>query len=126
MSGKRQAASADAKGEILDVEAVGSIGHRRRACERDALAAALSGKTRKLKPRRRPAEKLAARVDRESVRVPAQVEVAGQGVPRRCQLDARDRLSADFGARELREPGDDLRAPEVGDLEIDLQAFEPV
>src|ERR1700733_4000650 len=97
MSGKRQAASADAKGQILDVEAVGSIGHRPRACERDALAAALSGKTRKLKPRWRSSEQPPARADREAARIPAQVEVAGRGVPRSCQLDAGDRLSADFG-----------------------------
>ena len=110
--------------EILDVEAVGSIGHGRRACERNALAAALRGEARKLETRRRPAEEPPARVDRKAVRVPAQVEIAGRCGAGRRQLDAGDRLPADFGARKLREPGDDFRAPEVSDLEVDFEALK--
>ncbi len=103
-----------------------SIGHRRGPRERDALAAALCGETRKFKPRRRPAEQPPARRQREAARVPAEVEVARRRVSGRRQLDAGDRLPADFGPRELREPGDDLRAPEVSDLEVDLEALESI
>src|SRR5580704_11475752 len=126
MSGKRQAASVDTKREILDVEAIASIGHGRRRRERYALAAALRGKTRKFKPCRRPAEQPPARRQRKAVRVPAQFEIAGRCAAGGGQLDARDRLPADFSPRKLREPGDNLRAPEVGEFEVDLEAFESV
>ena len=101
--------------EILDVEAVGSVSDSRGPRERDALAAALSGEARKVEPRRRPAEKLSPRVDREAVRVPAQFEIARRRIARRRQLEAGDRLPADFGARELRDPGNDFGAPQVGE-----------
>src|ERR1700722_2969934 len=126
MAGKRQAASADMESEILDVEAVGFIGHRRRRRERDTWAAALGGEGRKLETRWWAAEEPPTRVDRKAVRVSAQFEVAGRGAAGRRQLDASDRLPGDFGSGELRDPRDNLRAPEVSDLEVDLQAFDPV
>ena len=103
MAGKGQAASVDTKRQVLDVETVASVGHGRWRSERQRLAAALCGEAGKFKPRRRPAEKPPARVDREAARVPAQFEVAGRCAAGRRQLDAGDRLPADFGSRKLRE-----------------------
>ena len=73
-----------------------------------------------------PPNKPTARRQREAVRGPAQVEIAGRGAAGRRQLDAGDRLPGDFGSSELREPGDDLRAPQVGDLEVDFEALEAI
>src|SRR3984885_12939334 len=112
--------------EILDVEAVGSEGHRRRRRERDALASALRVEGRKLETRWWASEEPPARVDRKPVRVPAQFEVADRCGASRRQLDAGDRLSGDFGSGELREPGEDLRAPQVSDLEVDFEALEAI
>ena len=126
MAGERRGGRRRPQREVLDVQTVASIGQGRGRRERDALAAALSGEAGEFETRRRPAEEPAARREREAARVPAQVEIARRRAARRRQLDAGDRLPADFGARELGEPGDDLRAPEVGDLEVDLEAFEPI
>ena len=126
MAGKGEAASVDKKRQVFDIETVASVGQGRWRSERQSTAAALCGKTRQFKPRRRPAEKPPARGQREAARVPAQFEIAGRCVACRCQLDASDRLPADFGSRELCESGDNLRAPEVGDLEVDFEPFESI
>ena len=126
MAGERQAAGVDKKRQVLDVETVASVGQGRGRREREPTAAALRGKAGKLKARRRPAEEPPARRQREAARGPAEVEIAGRGAACRRQLDAGDRLPGDFGSGELREPGDDLRAPEVSDLEVDFEALEAI
>ena len=65
----------------LDVEAVGSVGHSRRACERDALPAALRGEAGKVETRRRAAEKPAARVDREPCAFPLNSRSLAEAFP---------------------------------------------
>ena len=126
MAGKRQAASVDKKRQVLDVETIASVGHGRRRRERERWPPPCAAKLASFKPRRRAAEEPPARRQRKAARGPAQVEIAGRGAAGRRQLDASDRLPADFSSRELREPGDDLRAPEVGDLEVDFEALESV
>src|SRR5580704_7435523 len=96
MAGKGQATSVDKKRQALDIQTVASVGQGRWRRERQPTAAALCGKTRKFKPRRRPAEEPPARRQRKAARSPAEVEVAGRCAAGRGQLDARDRLPADF------------------------------
>ena len=83
MARKRKAAGVDKKHEVIDVETIASVGQRRGRRERHPAAGALSDKGRKLKARRRPAEKPPARRQREAARGPAEVEIARRGAARR-------------------------------------------
>src|ERR1700733_7065634 len=124
MARKGQADGIEKKHQVLDVETIASVGQGRRRRERQPTAAALCGKTRQLKPRRRSPEQPPARGQRKAPRSPTEVEIACRGAARRRQLDASDRLPGDFSPGELREPGEDLRAPQVGDLKVDFEALE--
>src|SRR3984885_14957759 len=126
MAGKGQAASADKKRQVLDVQAIASVGQCRRRREGQPTAAALRGETGKFKPRRRAAEEAPARRQRKAARGPDEVEIAGRGAGGGRQLDAGDCLPGGFGPGELGESGEDLRAPEVSDLEGDLEALKSV
>ena len=90
-------------------------------------AAALCGEAGKLQTasagRRKAARALSAR---GRARFPLKSRSLADGAACRRQLDASDRLPRDFSSGELREPGDDLRAPEVGDLEVDFEALKSV
>ena len=124
-AGERQAAGVDGEGEIAEFDAVVED-EARGPGERDPLSVTLGGEVREIEANRRPAEQASARLERQTTRDAADVEVAIIGAGRRRQLHVGDRLTGDGGAGEPGGPGDRPRAPEIGDGDVDLEPFQPV